>query len=298
MHPYLTAESYAKFLALQGYRVRRTKTTFWFEANRWFYLAAPHHREYYISPGEVRELFRGWRCVGVRYAAPLHSEVGKLSYQIVLDTRDYGLEGLSANVRSKIRRGLRRCHVGPADLGTLEREGWELNLETLRRQNRGDAWTEQHWRRFWRAAQQVPGVEGWGAWVGDKLAAFLVTVSFEDAVEFLLSRSTTDERGAYPNNALLFRVAEEMLVRRQAPQITFGLESLEDVKPLDEFKFSMGFRARPLRQVVVFHPVLRSILSRPEWRTLVRRWLVRRGHASVFWRKAAGLLQFAEESGL
>lgn len=296
MLPRLTAEDYARFLALQGYRVRRTPSAFWFEANRWFFLSAPHHREYRLESEELRSLFRSWGCFGVRYAAPAESAQGKPSYQIVLDRRPYGLEQLSANVRSKVRRGLRRCDVRSANLADLEREGWELHLETLKRQNRDEAWTSDRWARFWRAARQTPGIEGWGAWVEGRLAAFLVTVTFEDAVEFLLSRSSTEERGAYPNNALIFAVAEEMLMRRKVPEITFGLESLEPVKPLDDFKFGMGFRARPIRQVVVFHPFLRFLLNRPALREMVRGWIARREKQHVYWRKAAGLLRFAEET--
>jgi hypothetical protein len=116
--------------------------------------------------------------------------------------------------------------------------------------------------------------------------------------EFLLARSCSDELGAYPNNALIFYVTEEMLQRRRVPEITFGLESLEPVGPLDEFKFGMGFRRRALRQCVVFHPVLRVLLRQSPVRALVRRWSKRRGSETVFWRKAAGLLRFAEEGGL
>lgn len=296
METRLTAEAYARFLALQGYRVRRTPSAYWFDANRWFLLSAPHHREYVLQGDELRGLFRSWGCLGVRYAAPVEAGLGKLSYQIVLDDPHYGLAQLSSNVRSKVRRGLKRCEVARAELSVLEQEGWPLHVETLRRQKRGEAWTSDRWTRFWHAAQQTPGVEGWGAWVDGRLAAFLVTVMFEDAVEFFLSRSTTGERGAYPNNALIFTVAEEMLVRRQMPKITFGLESLEPVKPLDEFKFGMGFQPRPIRQVVVFHPLLRLLLARAAAREAIQWWVGRRAQRNVFWRKAAGLLRFAQEA--
>jgi hypothetical protein len=126
----------------------------------------------------------------------------------------------------------------------------------------------------------------------------LVTVTFEDSVEFLLARSCSDRLGAYPNNALLFYATEEMLVRRQVPAVTFGLESLEPVGPLDQFKFAMGFRPRPIRQRVIFHPLVRILLRRDAVRAVFRRWTDRRGADAVFWRKAAGLLRFAEEGGL
>jgi hypothetical protein len=137
-------------------------------------------------------------------------------------------------------------------------------------------------------------MEGWGAFVGGDLAAFLLTAELGDCVEFLLARSRSDLLDAYPNNALIFTVAEEMLVKRRVGKITFGLESLEPVGPLDQFKFGMGFRREPIRQRVVFHPLLRTLLRSAAFRAVLHRWGERRGEKAVFWRKASGLVRLAE----
>jgi hypothetical protein len=155
----------------------------------------------------------------------------------------------------------------------------------------------ERWDRFFAAAERTAGMEGWGAWIGETLGAFLVTVTFDDCVEFLLARSCNDSLGAYPNNALIFRVAEEMLVRRGIREISFGLESLEPVGPLDQFKFSMGFRQRPLRQRIVFRPALAQLLRREPLRHLVQRWSEQTDHRGVFLRKTAGILRFAAAGG-
>ena len=292
----MDAAGYADFLRAIGHRVVATPSAHWYDASRFFYLSAPPHRVYDPAADELRGILRRPRCLGVRFAAPLQGG-GKLSYQIVCDNRGYGLEALSANVRSKVRRGLKRCEVGPVPFSVIATAGRRAHRDTLTRQARDTALTGAKWDRFWTAAAATPGFEGWGAWSGDVLAAFLVTVTFDEGVEFLLARSCSDELGAYPNNALIFSVTEEMLVRRGVPEITFGLESLEPVGPLDQFKFSMGFQRRPLRQRVVFHPLLRALLRQSPVRALVRRWTDRRGPEAAFWRKAAGLLRFAEEGG-
>jgi hypothetical protein len=292
----MDAAAYAEFLRQVGHRVIRTASAHWYDVSRFFYLSAPPNRVYDPPADELRAVLRHLPCLGVRFAAPLQSS-GKLSYQIVCDNRDYSLGALSANVRSKVRRGLKRCTVGPVSFPDIATAGRRAHLDTLARQGRDGVLGEGQWERFWIAASKTPGFEGWGAWTGDALAAFLVTVSFGESVEFLLARSCTDELGAYPNNALIFGVAEEMLARRGVAEITFGLESLEPVGPLDEFKFGMGFRRRPLRQRVVFHPVLRALLRPAPVRALFQRWSARHAGDAVFWRKAAGLLRFAEEGG-
>jgi len=288
---------YAGFLRAIGHRVVETPSAHWYDASRFFFLSAPPHRLYNPASAELRGVLRHLPCMGVRFAGPLQGP-GKLSYQIVCDNRAYGLEALSANVRSKVRRGLKRCTVGPVPFTVIATAGRRAHRDTLARQGRDGVLSGGTWDRFWAAAAATPGFEGWGAWSGDVLAAFLVSVTFDEGVEFLLARSCSDELGAYPNNALIFSVAQEMLARRGEPEITFGLESLEPVGPLDEFKFGMGFSRRPLRQRVVFHPVLRAALRHSAVRAVVRRWTERRGPEAVFWRKAAGLLRFAEEGGL
>ncbi len=290
------AKAYAEFMRAIGHRVIQTRSAYWYNASRFFYLSAPPHRLYDPSADELRPVLRQLPCLGVRFAAPVEGK-GKLSYQIVCDERRYGLEALSANSRSKVRRGLKRCVVTPVPFEVIATSGRRAQADTVSRQGRDSAQDGAAWERYWRAAAATPGMEGWGAWCGDDLAAFLVTVTFEDSVEFLVARSRTDQLSAYPNNALIFQVAEEMLVRRGVAEITFGLESLEPVGPLDEFKFSMGFRARPVRQRIVFHPLVGALLRQAPVRMVFRRWSDRHGAQAVFWRKAAGLLRFAEEGG-
>jgi hypothetical protein len=291
------AAAYADFLRAVGHRVVSTRTAYWYDASRLFFLSAPPNRLYTPTSDELRTVLRTLPCLGVRFAAPLQGP-GKLSYQIVCDLPSYGLEALSGNVRSKVRRGLKRCRIEPLSFSVLALEGRKANADTVARQGREGVLAGGQWERLCNAAAATRGFEAWGAWCGEDLAAFLVTVSFRDRVEFLLARSSSAHLGSYPNNALIYSVAEEMLVRRGVPEITFGLESLEPVGPLDEFKFGMGFRRQPLRQRVIFHPLLRSLLRPAPVRALFRRWSERRGSEAMFWRKAAGLLRFAEEGGL
>jgi hypothetical protein len=293
----MDAGAYAGFLRAIGHHVVTTPSAQWYDASRFFYLSAPPHRQYEPSTEDLREVLRRLPCLGVRFAAPLQGG-GKLSYQIVCDNPTYGFDALSANVRSKVRRGFKRCQVGPVPFSVIATAGRRAHQDTLARQGRDGVLAGEKWDRFWAAAAETLGFEGWGAWSGDVLAAFLVSVTFDEGVEFLLARSCSAELGAYPNNALIFHVTEEMLQRRCVPEITFGLESLEPVGPLDEFKFGMGFRRRPLRQRVVFHPVLRALLRQRPVRAVVQRWTERHGPEAAFWRKAAGLLRFAEEGGL
>lgn len=288
--------AFAAFLGRTGHRILRAGGAYWHDASAGFFLSLPSHRLLRPTPDTLRALFRHQPCAGVRFSAPLDGP-GKLSYQIVCDDRGYSLEGLSANARSKVRRGLRRCEVGPVSFADIAARGLGADRDTLARQGRGVRLDGPAWERFWQEAAATPGMEGWGAYVGGEMAAFLVSVQLDDCVELLLARSRSDLLDAYPNNALVFEVTRRMLTERGARQVTFGLESLEPVGPLDQFKFGMGFRAAPLRQRVVFHPLVGAVLAPSRVRGTFRQWAEQRGAAGGFWRKAAGLLHFAEAGG-
>ncbi len=290
----MSGRDFAGFLARLGHRIRETESGAWYDASRWFLLGIPTHELRTPPDAEMRGFWRG-PVLGARFTTPL-SAPGKMSYQIVCDDPAYGLEALSANTRSKIRRGLKRCEVRLTAADEVAGAGRQAHEDTLSRQDRAGLLGGQRWDAFWQAVGATPGMEVWGAWTEDKLAAFLVTMTFGDSVEFLLARSRDDTLGAYPNNAMLYSVTEEMMARRQMREITFGLESLEPVGPLDQFKFSMGFRTKPLRQRVVFHPALAATLRSAAVRRLFLRWGEAEAGHGVFWRKAAGLLRFAEEA--
>ena len=293
----MSATHFAHFLESTGHRVLHGADVPWYEASRGFFLSLPSHRRLVLDSGSERELFRQWPCLGLRFPAALEGP-GKLSYQIVCDDREYGLGRLSANLRSKVRRGLKRCEVGPIAFAEIAARGRTADRDTLARQGRGERLDDRQWQAYWQAAAATPGMEGWGACVDGELAAFLVSLDFADGyVEFLLARSRSDHLNAYPNNALIFHVAEEMLRRRGMRCITFGLESLEPVGALDEFKFGMGFRTDPLRQRVLFHPLLRPLLRHGGVRDFLYRFGGARGPEGGFWRKATGLLRFADEGG-
>ena len=67
----------------------------------------------------------------MRFPAPLEGP-GKLSYQIVCDAPGYGIDSLSANARSKVRRGQRRGTVVPVPFATIAAEGIAADRDTLR----------------------------------------------------------------------------------------------------------------------------------------------------------------------
>jgi len=257
----MSTEAYAGFLQAIGHRVVQTDTTWWFNVYGGVYMNFPFHRPVVPHKIEVEKLL-GLSGLVARYTCPL--SVGRRSYQIICDTANYDLENLSGNVRSKVRRGLKRCEVRPLAFEELDEAGAiELNSDTLVRQGRPVPHNlDAYWRRYYRAASNVPTAETWGAFVDRKLAAYLVAFRIEDCSNIFILRSSRTHLNAYPNNALMFVYLREALARPNITHVSFGLEPIQGaLDSLDHFKSEMGFIHRPIGQRIVMNRMLAPLIG-------------------------------------
>jgi hypothetical protein len=286
----MTPEIFAEWLVRQGYRVMRTPSSYWFNQGPRVYQAFPYHWVIEPSRDEVLDFLRRYKAVGLRYSTPLEQTTGAISYHAVYDKPTYGLEQLSKWSRKNVRRGLKNCRVEPISFEQLAEEGWRLQLDTLARQGRQLHVDKLTWcKRCWSAAD-LPGFEAWGAFAGDQLAASVITFQMEDCVYMLYQQCLREYLEAHVNNALSFMVTQTMLGRLGISLILYGLHSLDAPASIDEFKFRMGYTARPVRQRVVFHPMFAPLVNRASHGILkqLRRW--RPGNPTLA--KMEGMMRF------
>lgn len=291
----MDAEGLRQFFENVGYRTVSSPSAYWYEAGPRFLLSLPSHRAVSVPDSEINDLFAQQRLAGVRYIAD-PKDGGKSSFQIVASDPEYGLEKLSSNSRSRVRRGLKRNEIRRTCGAEVMEHAESAFRETMTRQGRGSESAIATWKRLMAAADQEAGIEIWSAWHEGQLASYLLIMFLDDVCEFYQARSSNELLKHYPNNALIYTAAEEMLTRRGVREITFGIESPEDVAALDTFKYSLGFEKKPIVQRVVFHPAMRTALAIPGVKTFLDFAAARPG-AHVTLRKAAGLARFAEGRG-
>ena len=63
------------------------------------------------------------------------------------------------------------------------------------------------------------------------------------------------------NNALTYTFSHTQLQRKDIGSIFYGLHSLDAPPTVDKYKFRMGFHAKPLRQRVIFNPILSPFIN-------------------------------------
>jgi hypothetical protein len=288
---FLDSDRLLAFFGASGFKTHKSASGWWYEAGPRFLLGVPTHAPIHLERSEAAEICKQTGALGVRYITS-DAGVGSESWQMVATGSDYSLENFSANTRSKIRRGLKKNEIRRISGQELKTAGEQAFLDTVSRQGRADRYGLERWHRLLDAADAEPAIEIWSAWHEDKMAAYLLIMPFEDSCEFYEARSRNDTLKAYPNNALLYTVTEDILVKRGISEITFGIEGLEDLDSLDAFKLAMGYYRKPVRQHVMFRPALTAALAIPPVRSAIG-MLARRDEGASFWRRAEGLMGFA-----
>jgi hypothetical protein len=286
----MSAATMAKFYERLGHRVVQTPSCYWYDVHPWFYLNFPHHRTVEPSASELSAVFRRMPA-GVRYFSPADAP-GQPSHAFVIRDRGYDLDTLSANTRSKVRRGLGRCQMERLEPSYVRDHGRAIDEDTLRRIHVRERYP---WDAYWKAVAESEGVEVWGALAGGELVAYTVSVLADRACEIQIARSSSEALRFYPNNALLFSVTRDMLSRSSIDEVFFGVQSLDAGEGIDSFKVSMGFEKSPIRQRVTLHPVVRLALGNPVVHRLIGTIAGRRPE-SEFWRKLRAVTDMTVEA--
>jgi hypothetical protein len=286
----MNAEVFAEWLRRQGYRIVRTPSSYWYEASPRVYQAFPYHWLIHPTEDELSQLLCQQRAIGLRYSTSVDRPMGCVSYHAIYDKPSYTLDGLDRRTRQNVRKGLKSCCVEQISFECLAEDGWWLEMDTVSRQGRRVTISKEAWRRRYMAAADLPGFEAWGALVDGRLVASLLTFQMEDCCEMISQQCHQDYLSARVNNALSFVVTQTMISRTGTRSIFYALHSLDAPPSVDEFKFRMGYTARPVRQRVVFHPWLAPVFNRAS-QAIVNQLLNRYpDHPTLA--KAGGMLRF------
>lgn len=280
---------FAEWLSRQGHHIVRTKSSYWSEVGPRAYQAFPFNWIIQPSEEELRELMQKYGILTLRYSAPLSSSEGMISYHTVL-TGPYGLDTLSSKARTAVRGGLKNFTVEPITFERLADEGWALQRDTLERQGRLKSMSQTEWERLCLAAKDLPGFEVWGAMYQGELAATDVAARVGDKYLLVYEQSNSKYMAKHVNNALVFTLCDNLLQRDEIKEIFLGLHSLDAPASVDAFKFQLGVKPRPVRQRVVFNPLIAPFINRTSYAVLDR--VAKRFPQSNVFSKAEGMFRF------
>jgi len=292
----MNAEILAEWFRRQNQQVVRTSSSYWVNQGSRAFQAFPYHWVIEPTQDELDDLLKGYKAIALRYSTPINAQSGYASYHAVLKDTTYDLSVLGKRTRKNVRRGLDFFQVEPVSFERLANEGFLLQLDTLHRQRRKPDLTHSEWKTLCLAASDLPGFEAWGAMLQGKLAASAIVFQMGDCYYVLYQQSLSQYLSENVNNALTFTMTQNLVKRPETKTVFYGLHSLDAPTSLDEFKFRMGYVAKPVRQRVEFHPWLGSFAN-DFFHAITQRLLMNNpGHPKFS--KAEGMLRFYLQGNL
>jgi len=242
--------------------------------------------------------FRQWAWAISHWHRPAGDEAPN-SYLYVCGLRNYEIGRLSANNRSKVRRGLRRNEVRRISESELIRTGYECYADTRIRNELSPASRssfEQSWTGHGAARHRLI----WGAFARGELVGFLAAQVYQPWAEIFVLATRTAHLRSYTSYALCYTALQDLKAAADGlDSVCFGCSSLQlhsHSASLHRYKTGLGFAPIPVVRVLEVHPWARLFTTSPA-RGAIRlagRMLPR----SLVLRKANGLMEYLLKGNL
>lgn len=236
----------------------------WVRFKKVAHLRYPTNDLRVITDAERRELLWNRRMAVLQYHEPAARPEDANAVLYLCEDKDYALDSLSSNNRSKVRRARKRLDVRLTTAEEIIAEGYPSYLDT--RQRHGSShMSPAEFRANWERQLHVDGREIWAAWAGDEIAAFGAVHRCGRWASISATVSSRAHMKDYPNHALFFTVLEHLMAQPEVESVSYGLSSMRAETAIDSlhhFKESVGLRAVPVVRKVVVHPLLRPAVNR------------------------------------
>lgn len=253
----------AQFMERRGRRIIKGCGALWHSVEGGIFMCCPHYLRLVPSREEVTEMLRAGKGTGVRFASDVWPGVPSGVY--LYRGKKYDFANLHTTFRRKVRRGMEQLHVREVEPRELLAQGLEMNRATMARQGRydsefGDA---KRWSAFVEALRRTPGILAVGAYHGDRLSAYMILCRENRVLQILHQMSRIESLRYNPNHVLTFEVTRQAAEDPDLDCISYGLESLVYAPGVHRYKLQFGYEFCEHHSVIVLHPWLSGLHSRP-----------------------------------
>ena len=256
-----------RFTKAQQMKIIEGESCLWVEKRPFFLESLPQHKKVSVTDAEARKLFRRGAMV-LRYTCD--DSLGAPTFEYVWDDKNFDLDSLHKDAKRNVRKNLEECIVRPLSYDLLRAEGCSINLDVMRRQGRSISRSfltdPVLWKEYLDVCETLPFMEGFGAFIEDRLCAFSLVVQMDDYCYTYQPYARADSLKKYSMNVLIYSVVRTLLARPNVSCVSYGMESFVPHPTLERFKLAMGCRKRPIHRRVIVNPLLRPVLSpRGKW---------------------------------
>lgn len=268
----------AEFFARRGRKVVEGCGALWHSVEGRLLVSLPHQLRLDPDGQQIRGMLWKTAMTGVRY--PTVAGFGQLGGIYVNTNKRFDFSHLDRSFRARVRRGFEQCEMRPVEPAELLSQGLELNLDTMKRQDRFDPefGVEQQWKRLVEAIYHSPAIHAVGSFVQGRLAAYAITCREDRWLHILHRMSRTADLHYCPNHVLDFTLAREIAADPALDAVSMGYVALVPKPGLHEYKIRLRYTVWPHHSVIQFHPALAPVLTSRLMEALVgaaQRWRAR-----------------------
>lgn len=234
----------------------------------------PPHVPIDITDEEQRELLKKSGAWFLRWPSDWDIEKPTSWWYVIKDNFD-GMEELSKNTRSKVRRALKREEVVLVSAEEIAEEGYELYQQAFRNY---ETFLKPMTRQEFKDYVLSLDTTLWEFYAcrdleSGKLTAYSQNLVMNDAAEYKIIKLHPDYLKDYLSYALIYKMNEYYLKERGLKYVTDGARSISHQTNIqqflmDKFKFRKAFTSlnltyrKPLKLVVTFLMPFRSLIGK------------------------------------
>ena len=249
----MTEAEYIHQQRLLGWKIHENAGVYWRQKNSFFAQPVFEFRPFSVGfsvPKKIHSL------LGYVHQVPDARQANKIVQFMGMSgetIRSYSLNQLDGKKRNKVRQGLKNCAVKAIeDIALHLEEMRQINISQASRlmgdvrfDTAPSAYVKnaEAWKQKMKTLFALPGRKWWGAFVGGKLIAYVVTLHIEDIVFFDTTKTHTEAFRFRPTDALYHTILEYLATDKTCARI---MNSQVSRPSLDEFKQQFLFRATPV----------------------------------------------------
>ena len=236
----------------------------WLRFHKWAFMRFPPHDLSRVDKAEERELFFKTRAMLISHHHLPGPQETANSILYLCGDKNYDISKLSANNRSKVRRGEKFLDVRRVTPLEVAEKGYSCHLDTCSR-NGLATMSEEAYRVKWQNGTDHYNRELWAAFAGTDMAAIGVVWICGKWAELFSTESSDQYLRHYSNHVLFYNILRNLLHRDDIESVSYGLSSMRQngkSDTLHHFKLSVGFDALPVVREVQVNPLLSPAINR------------------------------------
>ena len=247
---------YSKFLEYLGYKVYANKKNIFYNSKKYFFQQVFNYSDDKDQISNTKEIFSSISAIGIRYFS-IKKNSDESEYGVYLAYPPYELSSISKKARNQVRRGKERVNVVNEKItNKLLEKAYPIYFDNLKRLQifKDDKLILSKWRLWVNAIKNTKICEMWCAYKADEMVAFTLLVFTPWGPEIAMQRLNIMHSKLYPNNALVYSVAQSVF-KRGFKSLSYGLNKFDGEKSgIDHFKVNMNFKFTGLNEHFIWNP--------------------------------------------